>query len=121
MIRRRSRTEVIEHMADKLTALADEHGINELHGYAISLRALNESADKTPVPGAWAFLVGNFAQSDEDLAVFNEALAEVQKAERLKAVNALRRQAEMYETIGSGSGATIIWHAIHLIAQEGDR
>lgn len=39
---------------------------------------------------AWAFLVGNFAHTDKDLAVFNEAMLELQQAALQRHDHALR-------------------------------
>lgn len=121
MIRKRTRAEVTEYVADKLTDLAEKHGINELRGHALTVLTLNESTAEAHRTDAWASLVANFAQSDKDLAIFSEALAEVQRTERLKAINALLTQAELYQSIGTKADINVLRHAIHLIAQEGDQ
>lgn len=71
--------------------------------------------------GAWSFAVGNFAQTDEDLAVFHEAMLEVRDNQQKRDAELVWRIAEERQHVGDGTGADLLFAMAKLIHPEVNR
>lgn len=67
---------------------------------------------------AWPFLVGNFAHTDKDIAVFNEAMQEIQTEQRRKDAMLVWQKSEERRAVGDTVGADLLIAIARLIHPE---